>query len=1037
VDRYAGDGFLATFGVPQAHEDDPTRALLAALDMQRTMQKLQVQAFASLGWETQLRVGVNVGAAISGHLDTGLLHDTSVFGHSVNLASRLQEAARPGTILVSEAIYRRCRGNFAFSDPIKLQLKGIDRPVVGYELVTRRAPSHHETRVPFIGRTMHYEVLVEALQHVKTDGRGITVLVTGEPGVGKSRLVAETLAPLEEHFQIVPAECSPTEGRSYSVIAQLLAGLAGADPYDSLEARQRALDELLVGSPIAEVGPFLHVLLSGEDTRTSGRESGSPPDTVRSAVRLLLAWQARRRAPLFVVDDLQWSDTASLQILASVTNLIREVAGALIIIARAEFRPRLAKVFGEHEPLHLELDPLPVAETDELLAALLEGCTVPHALRQELVTRSAGIPLLLTELVRMLADAGVFREGETDPHWHKVVQGVPDSVNGLILSRYDQLPTDAKALLEAAAVLGPWFTPTQLADITSASEKEVGQQLEVLETDNFVRGSSRAGATRYYFQHTLLREAIYETLLLDERRALHGRAAEILQRTEPDVSAALIGHHLERAGSADAAAFLKQAGEQAAACFANEEAEGFYRRAQALLEPPNMTTPEEHVDLALRLADLMLHTGQLEAAEEQLTKAADFNHRAGDIFFYTGQLKTLQGAYDEALAAFQATRSALADAPHTCRAFDIADLERETGWIAYHQGAFTSAKHYAERALGYAQQSANTAGVASAYNLLTPALYWAGELEAAAESGRQALELRERMGDIWGAARTQNNLGHILHRLGKWAEAEAYLRQALFVQREIGDRQGELLSLNNLGLLLTEAGRVLEALEQLDHAIRYLKSGEFAPAIQCQLHINRALAFLLDGQAQAAFADLQVSLATTEEGDNTDIRALTEAYLAEAQLAVGDIEDAWDSYERSQQLAGAHAPREVRAELLTVNAHLLRTNGDLHGALNACRAARAIVDELGSHYEYARLQVETAEIQLALGEAPDEALVRDALRTLQALPARADVARAEGVLLQLGVPGDRAWPTVVVHLKPELDGAVEEDTQDQETLVTA
>ncbi len=254
----------------------------------------------------------------------------------------------------------------------------------------------------------------------------------------------------------------------------------------------------------------------------------------------------------------------------------------------------------------------------------------------------------------------------------------------------------------------------------------------------------------------------------------------------------------------------------------------------------------------------------------------------------------------------------------------------------------------------------------------------------------------------------------MLHSLGKWAEAEAYLQQALFVQREIGDRQGELLSLNNLGWLLTQAGRVPEALEHLDHAIRYVKAGEFTPELRCQIHINLALAHLQQGQTPAAVADLQVCLETTEDGDNRDLRVLTEAYLA-----------------------GTHASREVRAELLSVNVHLLRATGDLPSAKNACLAALEIYEELGSRYETAQLQVEAAEVLLALGEAPDKGSVRKALRTFQALPARADIARAEGVLLQLGATGDLAWPAVVVQLSLDMKGSEEEDWHTQEALVIA
>ncbi len=227
IDRYVGDGILATFGVPEALENDPARALQAALEMQQAMQDLRRDASQSLGWEVQLRIGVNIGPVISGPIDTGSLLDSSVFGYAVNLASRLQEAARPSTILVSEAIYRRTHAQFNFLEPVKLTLKGIDRPTIGYELVDLRPdpqPSRGLSgrRTPLVGRSTEFEALIAGLQRLRVEGKGTIALVTGDAGWGKTRLVDEVLAPLSGSFLIVRGECSPNEAPSYALLADVI-----------------------------------------------------------------------------------------------------------------------------------------------------------------------------------------------------------------------------------------------------------------------------------------------------------------------------------------------------------------------------------------------------------------------------------------------------------------------------------------------------------------------------------------------------------------------------------------------------------------------------------------------------------------------------------------------------------------------------------------------------------------------------------------------------------------------------------------------
>src|SRR5258708_9358862 len=274
LDRYVGDGFLATFGIPEAHEDDHTRALLAALEMQQAMHALHREAQQSLGWDVQLRIGLNLGPVISGYLDTGDTADASVFGHAVNVAQRLQQVARPGTILVSEAIYRLTRAQFEFKEPVPLPLKGLDTPVVTYEAIGQRSVPQ-PTRglagrsTPLIGRSAETSLLLSGLQRLKVERHGLIALISGEPGIGKSRLLDEVLAPLSDHFTIVRAGTSPNDASSYGLLTRLVENLTGIQPDDSSAVRQQRLeDQPAPPRPLSrEIGPGLFNLVSGQASR--------------------------------------------------------------------------------------------------------------------------------------------------------------------------------------------------------------------------------------------------------------------------------------------------------------------------------------------------------------------------------------------------------------------------------------------------------------------------------------------------------------------------------------------------------------------------------------------------------------------------------------------------------------------------------------------------------------------------------------------------------------------------------------------------
>jgi adenylate cyclase len=1067
IDRYVGDGFLATFGIPEAHEDDPTRALLTALDMQRTMQALRREAQQSLGWDVQLRVGINIGPVISGQLDTGALPDASVFGHAVNVAHRLQQAARPGTILVSEGVYRLTRNQIEFRDPINLHLKGLDSPVVSYEVIGQRAvplPSRGLSgrETPLIGRGAESAALLGRLQRLKVARQGLVAIVTGEPGIGKSRLVEEVLAPLHNHFTIVRASGSPTETTSYGLVTRLVENLAGIAPDDSSSMRQQRLDEWLApsSSMARDLGPVLHSLVGGQSS--SERLIGNPQQDQRriyAVLRRLVAWQARRRAVLLVLDDLHWADPSSLGALAHIADLVHEVALGIIALARPSSLERLPPPFTEEDPAHpgsylqVNLGPLSAEDSDQLLNLLLNTMSAPPGMIETMAERTSGNPLLMEEMVRMLLDQGVLQptaQGwQVMPNWIDTVQQVPDTVNGLILSRYDRLEPHLKTTLDAAAALGHSFSLPLLLGVTGLPEPELRSQLSSLEQADFLRRASGSALPIYVFRHWLMQEAIYQTILQKERRTLHLRAAQVIQQMAEHLSldmAARVGYHLERGQSRQAITFLMKAARRAADRYANEEAISTYQRIQALLDQHG-SRQEEAVDVALGLTELLARISQPEAAREALEKARSLSvgqpqpgYRLADVLYQLGLLKARQGQPAEARAAFEAAAANLRDSAGSQPAgvrVSQSDVEREIGWVLLGQGQLTEARTRAEAALRLALQQQATQAAGSAHNLLAGSHYWAGQLAESVASALRALAIREQLGDVWGAASTQSNLGGLYYKLGQWAQAESFLRQAIFVQQEIGDHYGLGGSWNMLGLLLLDSGRFEEALHSLNQSIATLRGQEQLPALALR-HLARGQVWLRLGVASWATSDLERSLDAATQVKNDDVRALALAFLAEASLIENDLEPARARLQEAEGLAENSGSLETRAEVARVRSLLRKAENDWERALEANRQALELFVQIGNRYEVARRKVEAAELLIAQASTgavrpPNGSAtgrVREALETFRQLSAQADIPRAENLLWRLtkdqalGTADEQA--VVAVHIQmqlPDLAGA--------------
>jgi len=1035
IDRYIGDGFLATFGTPEVHEDDPKRALKAALDMQQALEKLKAETNQKPNWDAQLRIGIHTGPVVRGQLDTGSLTDASVFGQVINLANRLQNAARPGTILVSEAIYRQVRSSFIFSEALPLNLRGLDKPVLGYE-VTRQRPTTVNGRgltdrdTSLVGRTAEADAMITAMQRLQIERLGVSMLITGEAGVGKSRLVQEVLAPATEHFNIIRTECSATETGSYSLLRAILTALIGitAD-HTSPERRQRLEDVLARSATLArEIGPGLSdILQTGDTSATPTVDPQQEQRRLFGATRRLIAWMARRQPLVLVLDDLQWADASSLEAISHFADLILDAPLAIIAIARPAAHANLIPILKRDDPDHpdnfldFQINALSKADSDRLLTLMLADVPVPPALQKSLLDRGAGNPLLMEEMIRMLLDQKVIYKTEAgwavSNDWAQTIRQVPDTVNGLILNRYDRLPSHFRQILDVAAVFKRHFSLAELSAIADVPEAILNGWVNELEHLDIFRPVSDTSRARYAFRHPLLGEAIYQTLLQPQRQGLHLKVAHVIQQLAGDGSpdtVELIAFHLEQGQSPLAGTYLLRAATRAAARYANQEAIDYYHRLQSLADGQSNT--RQAVDVALGLGELMVRVGQPETATEELEKALQLashpelqNYHLGDIWFRLAVIQADRGLHREAATAFENAAAILATHPETCQTFSASDLERELGWDLCNQAQFSEAKSHATLALEEALDRSDQAALGSAYNLCSAVAFYRGELQEAVTNAIQALSIREQRNDVWGSASTQTNLGTLYYKLGQWPLAESYLRQAIFVQQEIGDHYTLGLSRNTLSLLLLASGRLDEALLLLDQALTAFNTTSEPSPLACMLLMNRGLAYSRLGQAEPALQNLEQSLDLTFQLNNENLRTLALAYLAEANLASGNLAHAHLRLEQATTLERATPSPGNLAEIARIQSEVHQADLAWTKALAANRLAASLFRQLDEKHEFARSQAGWAHIELAWQSSEPQHVVDpdcypalvEAAEIFKSLRAQADIIATDALLTRL------------------------------------
>ena len=940
VDKFTGDGLMALFGAPIAQETHAEMAVRSALDMQADVAQLSQKVKARLGIELNVHIGLNAGMVVVGSVGSNMLMNYTAIGDTVNLAARLMAAAPVG-IVVSDSVYRQTEALFDYEPTAPLTLKGIAQPVTAYRcLGAKTRPGSLRglkgLRAPMIGREAELNQLQRAA-HALTGRRLLQlIMVTGDAGFGKSRLISEFKATLTSEAMTVLEGQSLTYRRtvSYWLFLDLLRRYLGVTPNSSeAEVREHLIRQVTtaLGPKADDVLPYLeHLLVLRPSEAASERVRYLDAAQLRQqtflAVRDLLQAEATRRPLVVILDDLHWADDVSLELLHYLLDGLQALPLLFIAISRpfqegplqktaAWAGKRLAERF-----IPIPLQSLSLPQSEQLLYRLLSAAELPESLLEQILQRAAGVPFYLEEILRMLMDNHILQHD--DGHWRVLPGadvssiGVPDTLEGLILARFDRLNPTERRVLQLASAIGHSFSVRLLALVLRPlDEHTVSAALVQLTERMFIAPQPEALEPEYQFNHVLVSDAIYSTLLRRDRSELHGQigeAMEIVYADHLDEHVELLARHYSWSARLDRALhYLTLAGQRAAQVYANAQARQHFQEALDLL-PRVEHQPEQEREIRQGLGDVLTLTGDYPAAREQfeaalraIAHASARLHARERSALHRGISLTYerQGEYDQALARLATAQSVLAEAVLPTP-IERARILHDIGWIRFRRGDLDEAEKNLLQALSLVENSTQYDVIASIYNRLAGVYYQKDDWQQAGSYLSKSLELWEEIGNIVGAARAYNNRGLIAYQRGDWENALENYKKNLELQTRIGDAEALALSYLNIAILHIDLGAYAEAQANLSKSLEAAqKTSALFHLASAEMHWGRLC--LSQNQPEQAIQHLEKCLNLFEEIGARENLVDVYHLLGEAQLALGKPERAAEWARRSmEQLSG-------------------------------------------------------------------------------------------------------------------------------------
>lgn len=793
INQYTGDGVMALFGAPLAHEDGPRRAVHAALAIQQALRDFSAELQAQRGFGLQMRIGLNTGLVVVGKIGDDLRMDYTAVGDTTNLAARMQQLARPGSAVVSEATYKLIEGFFDTLDLGEQQVKG-HTPVRAFEVLRPRGRrvrldvAAERGLTPLIGRERELASLRDLFQHVKA-GHGQVAVVAGEAGIGKSRLLLElrrALARAGEDVTWLDGRCI-SFGHSIPLLP-LIDQLRENFRIEEFDGEPEIIakvehDMRRMGGLEAHI-PFVRYLLSTDpgDPAIAAMDSIVRRREVFAALRALILRGAALRPVILVFEDLHWIDSSTEEYLESFIDTVAGVPLLLLLTYRMEYTPP----FGSRSFFTtLNLRALSQTEMVAMAGYVLGTEQFPTELTTALTEKAEGIPLFVEEVTKTLLDLGVLRREDGG---YRMVKGiaevnVPDTIQGIIMARLDRLGEEGKRTVQLASVIGRQFLVRLLERVAGLSGKLEGllRELKALE---IIYEQGLLPEPAYIFKHAVIQDVAYNSLLIQRRKELHKAVAEAIEELYADRLTEHyeeLAYHYERGEAwTKALAYLVKAGQKLQQAYANREALTHYNRALVVCERLGA-----EVDPSILL---VIYIGK------------------GAVHFLLSEFFSSVEAYQYMLEIAQR----------------VGDRRKEAEAL-YQIGNSFYLAHEFEKALAYVEQARVLALAVNDKNVLAGSLFL---------------------------------LSIIRYVAGKPSEAVPYLEEALRISREAEDKALEAIILSGLHSRYLHAGEYEQALGIIEESLTISRTYDLYFSLMYSLWM-KSVALCSKGEYEEAIVSLQ------------------------------------------------------------------------------------------------------------------------------------------------------------------------------------
>ena len=646
VNSVLGDGIMALFGAPLAHEDHAVRACYAALRMQENIARYSEEVQRTHGVPIVTRVGVNSGEIVISAIGNDLHMEYTVVGPTVHLAARMEQMAKPGTVLTTTHTHRLAEGFIAMKSLGPAAVKGLAEAVPIFEVTgagparTRLQAAASRGLTRFVGREVELEHLRRALQ-LASEGQGQVVALVGQAGVGKSRLMHELIHSHQTAGWLV-LESNTTSyehATPYLPITELLRDYFKVDPREEVQSiREKVSGKILTLNPslqdaILPVLDLLNALDEDHPFRSLDPEQHRQ-NTYQAVTRLLLS-ENRVHPVIAIFEDLHWYDSLTLGLLNELVVRGQEARLLLVVSYRPEFQDG-----WKHRPNYrqLHLNPLASENLEALLQALLGSNPNLQILKNFLMQRASGNPFFVEEIVRALAENGVIEGSRSNYRLAKpfMTHEIPPTVQAVLAARIDALPSPEKRLLQEASVIGQDVLFALLHAISGLSEDELQGLLEDVQASEFLYATQLFPDLQYTFTHSLTHDVTYNGVLLERRREIHGRIVEAIEKLYAGKltdQVERLAHHAVRGDRKDKAIhYLRQSGAKAAARSALADARSCFEQALGILKllPDGQATQEEAFDIRLEMRPVLRQLGEGRQMLEYLREAETIATRLRD-----------------------------------------------------------------------------------------------------------------------------------------------------------------------------------------------------------------------------------------------------------------------------------------------------------------------------------------------------------------------------------------------------------------------